>query len=267
MIYWVFLLVAVLVTTIIIKHYNTSASWRLPVLMYHKVSANTAADGLTISSLMLERQFHYLKQQGYTAILLSRLNAFVQHKQPLPDKAILITFDDGYLDNLANMYPLLKQYGLTANIFLIAASVNVQSTEARQFEEGYLSAAELALMDPELVEFGLHSYDHKNYNELSVEQLAEDIRQSKQTLSAAGVAFQPCLAFPYGAYPKNDGQHQAQFFSALADNGIQLAFRIGNRLNPLPVKNPLLLQRLDIKGNMPFEKFTKLLKNGKVLFS
>ena len=267
MIYWFLLLAGVLATSIIIRQYPASATRRLPVLMYHKVSANGPADGLTISSFMLERQFHYLKQQGYNAILLSQLNAFVQRQQPLPDKAVLITFDDGYRDNLANMYPLLKQYGLTANIFLIAASVNVQSTKARQPEEGYLNAAELAWMDPAYVEFGLHSYDHKNYNELNVEQLAEDIRQSKHTLGLLGVAFQPCLAFPYGAYPKKDRQHQAQFFKILAENGIQLAFRIGNRLNPLPVKNPLLLQRLDIKGNMPFEKFTKLLKNGKVLFS
>jgi len=234
--------------------------------MYHKVSGTGVGDDMTMPVLLLERQFHYLKQEGYTTILMSELLDHVVNKTTLPARPLLITFDDGYADNYTHLYPLLQQYGFKATIFLVAAFVKNAVDRAADTNKEYLCLEEIRSMDPTVVEFGLHSYDHSNYDQLSTLELGYDIRQCKELLQSMDIPFQPCIAFPYGAYPRRDRPRQQSFFNTLQKKQVALAFRIGNRLNRLPFRNPLLIQRLDIKGNMSFEKFIKLIKNGKALF-
>src|SRR5437764_13161913 len=88
----------------------------LRVLMYHKISDNGYNDYLTVPSTALEAQFKYLLQQGYSPVSFSDLVKHVRCGKTLPPKPVLITFDDGYRDNYAIMYPLLKKYGIKANI-------------------------------------------------------------------------------------------------------------------------------------------------------
>jgi peptidoglycan/xylan/chitin deacetylase (PgdA/CDA1 family) len=223
--------------------------------MYHKVSADGNCDYLTIRSTDLEEQFHYLQQQGYTAVLLSDMVQYVRHAKPLPPRPVLITFDDGYRDNYTIMYPLLKKYGMKAGIFLVPAFL--------QTGIEYLQLKDLDAMDPKLVEYGLHSYDHKSYKTLTPRELEQDILRARELLQRLSIPFQPCLAFPYGAYPKWSLLRRQKFFNTLAANKVELAFRIGNRLNRLPLRNPLLIQRLDIRGDEPFQRFVHLVKYGK----
>ncbi|MCW3091210.1 MAG: polysaccharide deacetylase family protein [Ferruginibacter sp.] len=265
MIYWIFLLPAAIVLIALFQRY-ISFKQPLPVLMYHSVSENGTEDDLTVQSLMLERQFHYLKRKEFTPVLLSQLVDFVLYKKPLPAKPVLITFDDGYRDNYTILYPILKQYGISANIFLVPSLIEETCCKNNAASNQYLKLDDIASMDPSVIEFGLHSYDHRNLNELSPYELNDDITQSKSVLKTLNIPFQPCLAFPYGAYPKKRGKSY-EFFETLSRNKIVLAFRIGNRLNPMPLKNGLLIQRLNIKGGMSFKRFTRLVKNGKVLFS
>jgi peptidoglycan/xylan/chitin deacetylase (PgdA/CDA1 family) len=239
---------------------------RLRVLMYHKVSANGEKDFLTITRQDLATQFRYLQQQGYTPLLFSDLVAYMLNKKPLPPKPVLITFDDGYQDNYTNMYPLLKQYGMKANIFLVAGWVRDGEPPLAAADNVYLDVKEIAAMDSRQVEFGLHSMDHKSYGKLSPEEVRVDIAGSKRLLQEKGISFQPCLAFPYGDYPRNSSRRQMDFFEVLAANQLLLSFRIGNRLNRLPLRNPLLVQRLDIRGDESFQKFVRLLKYGKKPF-
>lgn len=244
--------------------FNRKRKERLPVLMYHKVSADGSKDDLTIPELMLERQLHYLKKEGYSTILLSQLVNYVLRQVPLPPRPVLLTFDDGYKDNYDLLYPLLQRYGLVANIFLVPAHI---ANDRHTNTNTYLSLTDIVSIDPSVIEFGMHSFDHKNYAELSSLELEYDLGQCRTALEIMGIKFQSCVAFPYGAFPRRNRKRQAVFFKTLLRNKTVLAFRIGNRLNPLPIKNPLLIQRLDVKGNLHFEKFVKLLRNGKTPFS
>lgn len=231
--------------------------------MYHKVSANSVKDFLTVSSEDLAEQFSYLQQNGFHPILLSELVAYIQNKKELPTKPVLITFDDGYRDNWKVMYPLLKEYDMKAAIFLVASFINKDGNKSSEDSNDYLRIEDLHAMDPAIVEFGLHSYDHKSYKELSSDAIAQDIIQTKELLRSLNINFQPCHAFTFGAYPKRNSLGKKRFFETLRRNDIALAFRIGNRLNPLPLRNPLLVQRLDIRGDTSFEKFASLLQKGK----
>jgi peptidoglycan/xylan/chitin deacetylase (PgdA/CDA1 family) len=236
--------------------------------MYHKVSANGYSDYLTVPAQQLEAQFQYLQQEGYTPILLSDLVNYVRQAKPLPPKPVLITFDDGYRDNYTIMYPLLKKYGMKAGIFIVPTFLQTELHTYNEKQQGnaYLQLNDIMAMDRQLVEYGLHSYDHKNYKTLTPQQLDQDIARTRAMLFTLNIPFQPCLAFPYGAYPKRAPVKQRLFFNTLVDNNIALAFRIGNRLNPLPLRNPLLIQRLDIRGDDPFSRFVHLIKKGKNRF-
>lgn len=233
----------------------------LRVLLYHKISSNNYRDYLTVTKEDLDKQFKFLSQEGYTPLLLSDLVKHVRSGNPLPQKPVLITFDDGYRDNYTTMYPLLKKYDLKANIFLVPAFLEQGETP----RESYLQLSELNEMDPDMVEYGLHSYDHKSYKQLSLEEIEQDINKCRQYLQERKIAYQDCLAYPYGAFPKRNPVKRRQFLNALSANRIVLAFRIGNRLNAVRLRQPLVIQRLDIRGDEPFEIFKRKLQKGKRL--
>lgn len=93
----------------------------VPVLMYHHV---TPVDGsITASPANFEDQLRWLSRRGYTSLTTDQFAGFLDG-QPVPKKSVLITFDDGYLDNWVYAYPLLKQYGFNAVIFLVTSWVN-----------------------------------------------------------------------------------------------------------------------------------------------
>lgn len=260
MLYWlIFSALFSVLLVVLFRKLATPSGLQLRVLMYHKISGDGSRDFLTVPVNDLEAQFRYLQAKGYTPILLSDLVQYVQQEKKLPPDPVLLTFDDGYRDNFTVMYPLLEKFGMKANIFLVPSYLANETTGK---DDQYLHLQDLQAMDPALVEFGLHSYHHKSYKELSQQALHKDLVDTKDWLTANYIPFQPCLAFPYGAYPKRRPERET-FFETLRFNNIILAFRIGNRLNPLPLRRPLLVQRLDIRGDDPFEKFERLLLRGK----
>lgn len=228
--------------------------------MYHKVTLHGPVDFLTIRANDLEVQFRYLQVRQYTPILLSDLVQYVVHGTPLPPNPVLITFDDGYRNNYTLLYPLLQQYNMKASIFLVPAYL--QKTMDLQDEE-YLHLSDLQAMDPSVVEYGLHSFDHKSYKSLGPRALDLDIQYTKAWLASKGIPFQPCLAYPYGACHKRNPFLKGSMSNTLRENDIVLAFRIGNRLNSLPLRNTMFIQRLDIRGDAPFDKFVRLLHQGR----
>lgn len=93
----------------------------VPVLMYHHI---TPIDGaITASPANFEDQLQWLARRGYTSLTTQQFAGFLAG-QHVPKKSVLITFDDGYLDNWVYAYPLLKKYHFNAVIFLVTSWVN-----------------------------------------------------------------------------------------------------------------------------------------------
>ncbi len=88
----------------------------LPILMYHHVCPQPGL--VTVSPQNFAAQMAWLAAQGYHSASCADLEAFLKG-QPLPDKSVMITFDDGYLDNYVHAYPVLRQHGLHAVIFAV----------------------------------------------------------------------------------------------------------------------------------------------------
>jgi peptidoglycan/xylan/chitin deacetylase (PgdA/CDA1 family) len=100
----------------------------LPVLMYHHVTPN---DGLvTVSPATFRQQMAWLAEHGYRGIGCVDLERFLAG-EALPDKSVLITFDDGYLDNYVHAHPILQEFGLHGVIFLITGLIGEESQPRR----------------------------------------------------------------------------------------------------------------------------------------
>jgi len=227
--------------------------------MYHSISGTGQRDGLTVDAGQLEAQFCYLRTHGYTTILFSDLIAAMEGERPLPEKAVLITFDDGFRNNYEIAYPLARQYCIRINLFVVPAFIHKGEYNGIPC----LTAKDIQDMNPDLVEIGLHSFDHRSYAGLSAFRLAADIELSMEALKAMDIPYQPCLAYPFGAYPRRKGLDQSRLFEILEDKGISLAFRIGNRINRFPLRNRFLVQRLDITGYDSLKSFRWSLIYGK----
>ena len=95
---------------------------QVPVLMYHHISEE-GNDSTELSPEAFEAQIAALAEAGYTAVFPEDLAAYVREGKELPEKPIVITFDDGYLSNYEYAYPILKKYGMVATIFVIGSTV------------------------------------------------------------------------------------------------------------------------------------------------
>ena len=101
---------------------------RLTVIAYHRVIDNTAIDfpfysGGAVTPEMFQKHMVFVSK-AFNVISIDQLIRFLKHNQPLPPRPLLITFDDGYLDNYLNAYPILRDYGFTAVIHLMTGAID-----------------------------------------------------------------------------------------------------------------------------------------------
>ncbi|MCW1964561.1 polysaccharide deacetylase family protein [Chryseobacterium viscerum] len=214
---------------------------RLVILMYHQVEKESHED-LTVSVKNLEEQFSYLSRKKYTSRFFSELTASTK-------KNIIITFDDGYRNNLEYLPSLLKKYNLKATIFIPTGFI----------EKGYknypmMSFDEIRSLDRNYFEIALHTHVHENLKDRSLDLIEKDLEKNMSILDAQNIAYSKVLAYPYGKYP-NKEEEKSAFFSILRKIGIDFAVRIGNRVNYFPTQHPYELCRVDIKGKDSIIKF------------
>lgn len=162
----------------------------IPVLNYHKVDNLPLA--LSITPAEFDRQMSYLYHHGYHTITPGQLLSYLQKGQPLPEKPVLITFDDGYVDNYSNAFPIMKKYGFTAIIFLVTNDVGrdpryVTWQQAREMQQaGFL--------------FGSHTVHHRELTKITTEQALQELRQSRHDLIEHLGQAPLFLAYPGGYY-------------------------------------------------------------------
>lgn len=256
MAYFVIALLIVIVFALFIIKMGSVFSG-LPVLNYHKISSGNDPDFLTVTTRQLRKHFDYLNENGYTTIFISELLEYVEQQKPLPAKPVMITLDDGYRDNFTSLYPLLKEYNIKANIFLVAGFI--QSPDNKYISPNsmgeFMYVADAQVMSRDMVQFGLHTFSHQSYSKLSLPEIEADIKRTKERLQELGIPVQPCHAYTFGAYnQKNDNKRMAML-ELMKQNDIRLAFRVSNWVDKLPVKNKLFISRIHVSGMFPFWKF------------
>jgi peptidoglycan/xylan/chitin deacetylase (PgdA/CDA1 family) len=177
-----------------IKHLLKS----VPVLLYHKVGKDT--DSLTVSTKRFAQDMEYLAQQGYTALSLEQVRGRLHNEEAdLPGKPVLITFDDGYLDNYTNAFPILQKYNLKASFYIITGIIG---------NENRMTAAQIREMDAAGMGIGSHTVTHRSLGELAAQETAVELSRSKATLEQILGKAVNFIAYPCGSY-RQDTLHMA----------------------------------------------------------
>ena len=96
---------------------NTSS---VPVLIYHEIVTGDREPGeVVIHADLFKRQMDYLAQEGYTTLSMDELISFMKGKKDIPQKSVVLNFDDGW-KNVLNAVPILDQYHFKASFWVIA---------------------------------------------------------------------------------------------------------------------------------------------------
>ena len=104
------------------KNVEDSLGIKVPIIMYHSVLKDPSkSNDYVISPIDVEKDFIYLKDNNYTTVFISDLINYVYDDIPLPKNPVVITFDDGQLNNLEYVLPLLKKYDMKANFSVVGA--------------------------------------------------------------------------------------------------------------------------------------------------
>ncbi|MBS5164302.1 MAG: polysaccharide deacetylase family protein [Butyricicoccus pullicaecorum] len=188
----------------------------LPVLMYHSILKDEArANAYVLSPETLAADLDYLKQHGYETVTIAQLVDYVDGQGELPDKPVLITFDDGFYNNYLYAYPLLQEREMCAVISPIGReSVLFTENEQENAYWSYLSMGRLMEMQESGVfEIANHSYQmhaddvRKGCLKKRGEQpdayealLESDTRQAQTVLAESGLTPPLCYTYPFGAY-------------------------------------------------------------------
>jgi len=219
---------------------------RVLVLMYHDVSPNPL-DSKSLSVPHFEEQLERMKANNFKWITMSEYRDFILHGAPVPNNAVLLTFDDGYESLYRHVYPILKKYDAPASAFLIVGKVG----ETR----GAFPKAtweQIKEMQQGGIEFFSHTFDSHSYvptapkNEELKAKLArqmylkkekrleteeeyearvtEDLRQANELLERELGKPNYALAFPYGA-------HSDPLLDICARLGIDITFTVKSGLN------------------------------------
>lgn len=197
---------------------NFGKSVSVPIIYYHYIGnnpnpADKARDGLSIAPDKFEEELEYLSKANFTPISLDTMIAALKGNTSLPNKPIILSFDDGYIDFYVNAFPLLRKFNFHSVQFIPTGLVGKSS---------YLTWDQIKEMDSTgLVSFQAHSVTHANLPSLSDTQLKYEIIQSKKDLEEKLGKPVNFFAYPYGASDERvwNAVKSAGFFGAVGTWG------------------------------------------------
>ncbi len=214
---------------------------KLPIVMYHQLTKSESRAGRYVLTVeQFEKDLQFFKRNGYETVTVNQLLAFSEGKGDLPEKAVMITFDDGCETLYSYALPLLKEYGFTAVGFAVGALAD-SYTELDDHNLNYscLNWSEIKEMcDGETIDIQSHSYDlHKNTADRSgaKKKKGETFEQYREFLSADAAIMKErmlkytgkepvAFAYPFGSYSPESAE-------ILAKCGIRMALTCEERVN------------------------------------
>jgi len=258
---------------------------KVAVLMYHELTEGPDTPD-EMSILAFEEHMRLLQEHRFTIITMEQYTAFILEGAPVPDNAVLITFDDGYESFYSLAYPVLREYGYTAANFVIVSAIDNRTGRPK------LSWEQMREMEEQGFSFHSHTYDSHIYGPVNAEEKrgpvlsnplylkaeerteseTEYLRRIKSDLNLGEQRLQEelghgslALAFPYGA-------HNPQVEQTLQELGVPLSFTTkpgintpgqlrGFRINAAPLGEELISRlqayQLEMKEEPPATEATE----------
>jgi peptidoglycan/xylan/chitin deacetylase (PgdA/CDA1 family) len=232
---------------------------RALALVYHHIGPSRPGTyrDMTVSPQRFEQQIRWLARHGYVGIKPSEWLHWAREGESLPEKPILVTFDDAYADTADYALPVLRKYGFAGAVFVVTERLGGTNTwdEAKGCGTLQLMTLEqIRYWAGQGIEFGAHSKTHADLTQLSSAECTAEIRGSKSDLAALLNSGVTSFAYPYGSY--NNAVRD------LARGEFDLAFTAEEGLINLR-SDPHLLQRVVVYPDHSLVHFVLIVRTGK----
>ena len=241
------------------EYVSSDYAQKIPILAYHKVipAGQSFESGLNITEDVLRKELEYLHDNGFKTLTLDEFYKWHAGKLEVPVKSCVITFDDGFYGVYYLAYPIIKEYGQAATMFLIGKNIEDTTHPYTPVEDGeqnhYVGKDVIEKVRAEYprFEFESHTYDMHNRVDgkepaliYSYEQIMEDIAMNEE------------YGFQYLAYPVGDYSETIQ--KALKDSGYKMAFAYRPFYYAKRSDDTYAVNRIKISGKMGMDKFIRI---------
>ena len=228
---------------------------QLPVVMYHQLTKNINRTGAYCITLgQFENDLKFLQSKGYSTIDIEQLISHVKHGTPLPEKPVIITFDDGYETVYSYAAPMLEDYGMCAVASVVGSFADLYTAaNDHTLSYSYMTWEQIAeLSKGNIIEIQNHSYDlHKTdkagrhgAQKVSTESVSEysaflndDIGRMQTLLTEKTGKRAQAFTYPFGSYSKES----KQIIKAM---GFDAAFVCEERINLIDTDDTEWLYRI-----------------------
>lgn len=176
-------------TVYITSTWQIPEGYSVPIMMYHGVSDNMwGMTDLFVKPAEMEKQIVYLLENGYTPIWFEDL----AHVDEI-EKPVILTYDDGYVDNYVDLFPILQKYQVKVTIFVVTGTVdnNPNSLTSAQIRE---------MAESGLVSFQSHTVTHPYLGRQSREEQEYEMKQSKLALVRLTGTLPTVICYPSGNF-------------------------------------------------------------------
>ena len=229
----------------------------VPILMYHNINDqyDPANASVEMSEEDFREQMETLKEAGYTTITFEEYLDYENGLAELPDKPIMINFDDGYLNNYTRAYPILKELGMKATIFVITGRMGMSGGVTYP----HFTWEQAKIMeDSGVIDIESHTNFHNNLKDVSLETAIQELRKSKYLIQKNLGKDATVLAYPYGDFTEEVKQ-------AAKDAGYLAAVKVklGNPGVNRKGQDVYELKRLTVYGGMTGEQLLELIQENK----
>lgn len=239
---------------------------QIPILMYHWFREEgepslSRSPQLEITPERFDRQMQQLVELGYTTVRL--MDAFGPHRKPLPEKPIVVTFDDGTRDFLEHAHPVLMRHGLRATLFVVTGHVGGTSSwdaDLGEPERELMTWDEIARLHGEGYEIGSHTNTHRTFPELLDAEVREELTRSREAILQHVGEAPHFLAYPRGFFRDRQKRlvREAGYWGACA---VTLSWK------DLRSSDDYELQRMTVKGDESTLRFRlRLLLAGRATY-
>ncbi len=229
--------------------FSTALRPGIRVLMYHRVSRRDSFDQLVVSPKKFKEQMAVLASD-YNVLTLEDAVSKLETKAPLPRNSVVVTFDDGYLDNLVEALPILEQYSIPATIFVTSNfceqsqshpryEAEQQSTDASRLHLHWSEVRELEKHP--LISIGSHTVSHAHLPRLGTSEARREIIESKEIIES-----QLQRSIQFFCYP--NGDYFDREISMLKESSYRAAVTVSPGLNRYAA-NSFSLRRTEVTDN------------------
>ena len=235
---------------------NMKPVTEIPILAYHKIvpTGTDFESGLLIAEDDFDAQMKYLHDNGFTTLTLDEFYDWYQGKD-VPEKSVVITFDDGFYGTYYIAYPIIKKYEQAATVFCIGKNIKDTTDEwdPKADKDHYIGLDVIENMRKEYPRFTFESHTYDMHNKidgkhpvkvLTYDQMMEDIKKNER------------CGFKYLAYPWGD--HNDTIKKALKDSGYKMAFNYRPFYYATRDDDMYAINRIKISGKIKMKDFKRI---------